>query len=716
MKSAEAVVKMNEVATQAPAPIEAKAVQTLVKKLTQINTIKDKGGLDTASIMDICDHLQVEYNRQNPPSEVTVIRKTETNDYSSNIFVPQKGEEVTVIKINSDPTIIDMITMVGLIKELSQNKITNPQDIEQTKQWADKVNNYSLNLRQSALAMVRVQELALQNNPHDLSDFDKFYNSAAQVIYNLGESINLKRPNDTPINNLQEAYRDLVREQGTDKLDSYLSHGMSFGRYGKDRQKIIDPDPQVAFTRMAKLYDRASVKQKSSIIENIIENIVTDNVPKLVGNIKETHQDGQKKVDTIPRALVTETVLRGVEETYRKLPIPEAIKQLLDTPSVYDLSRVELAKIVDALDSQIGLDRIATIAFQLVGYNAKDLSFIDKFGNIQKQSLTQAFMNPANETLIRRMLANWQIQLDTLGLSKTNIESFSQWFEDPGFFDQYKLIPTVDHSLSVFRNVIQDKSISEANNILGQKLQSGEITTDQMANFQKDVIFIVIDQMRLIYGGWEEEVFGALQDSSPSRIVDRMKLNCAGRANMMLAVGQKLGLTEFGAIGFGHVAVVYEFANGERSLVDPVERKGHEFTPILDTVDDTTHLLHPGEAVWQDRVSKARYLIVEPNKAITSNVLINYSTYTADEKLINFSIEITSDATSLFNYFFSKNNLPLSKVSISDFAKLKGVSVEETKKLVERLYLLLPDPSIYQELGSYKDSILKLYQEAGIIT
>ncbi|MBU4209999.1 hypothetical protein KKC08_05295 [Patescibacteria group bacterium] len=250
--------------------IERKAVVGLVREMTMPLNLRD-GLFDTAvtRFTDVCDHLRVVFVFP-VPGEVPDLTIVEDDGLSkivveehkiaksqvetNNLFGPKVDEVITLIKIRDDLSLAELGKLIKTIRELSKSPLWSGKDQQQADEWQEGVREYSSNLRWAGLAMMEVQKQANGKQAKETSDFDDFYRKSVEIVFKLGQAIDLDRRNGS-VPTLDEACEELKRNK-TDEYGEALQQGLQYARYaGKSKR-------QLEFADMARLYQRVKKNKR----------------------------------------------------------------------------------------------------------------------------------------------------------------------------------------------------------------------------------------------------------------------------------------------------------------------------------------------------------------------------------------------------------------------------------------------------------------------
>lgn len=682
--------------------------------------LTDKVGgvsVDTrASLMEVCDHLELEYVKKEDYRGMEVVGRTVTK--KEGLFSPEPGDEITVIKVRKDMNIAELVELMAKIREVSASKLVNPIDVKQMREWAERVGGYSKQLREAGLAMERVRQLT----PNPNKQGDELFTQTAETVFALGEAISLDRRQNKPTT-LTRAYNELVREQGVEGMDNYLISGLNFARYG-EKNKRIPLSPKEAFEKMAKVSARlAKGESPAGMTAAILDTVIGQSLPKELDKVKQENKESKAQIKKIPEAMSIEIALRGVEKMYQELPIPEVIKELL-SQDIEAMDKDSRKKLIQGLSKQLGVLLLDDLMDQFdIKYEHKLKKAIKKLGH--DPNLREIESMRRGPKVVTSLLVQWQEHLRTLGLGKENIHKFSQWLEDPEFFDQAKLgqlreLDDQDDGFS-WEEEANLKSVKEVNEYYQKKLKSGENVESEYARFQKGMLLMVMDQMRTNYGGWsEDDIFFNLQDTSPSKIIERTQFHCVGRSNLLLVSAVLFGCQGRGILTFEHIATSFKVADGSRYIVDPSCASGEDMF-IASQQSDPRGLLKEGEVVY--RYADEVYLEVEPASAIASSIYANlFSRLPSKQGFIRVQ-DLTNivifSATDINNYLMDgynlASNLVIALMTIAMMAKIKKTSQESILYALNRLNYLCPDflKRVKKDTG-FHGMVKKLMKEAGL--
>lgn len=269
-------------------------------------------------------------------------------------------------------------------------------------------------------------------------------------------------------------------------------------------------------------------------------------------------------------------------------------------------------------------------------------------------------------------------------MNKSYIHTFSNWFEDPNFFDEKKLKKieetneVSDRDMQVLSN--SENSIKQMKEYYESLGEEGLLT---YANWQRAMLKIIIESMRICYSGWSRDYSSALSDSSPTKIVEREQLNCVGRtAFMLIKILEQLGIKGYLASQWYHVACLGKFADGKEMLIEPSGMKGEELSPATE-IKNNDNVLAKGERIIEvvtfsdGEVIKTRFLITG-SKRIAISALSNYvAGLKENTDLKNFVYQQAITSSDIFNLFSSNADS-----SLSD---------DEIYILIRKFQLLEPD-------------------------
>ncbi len=724
MDRREAITKIAEQRKEIPKPLEVYSVRKILEKgiIKPVLLIDNKDGVvhhTHTSLMEVCDHLQIEYVKKEEYRGMEVVSRTVTE--KGGLFSPEIGDEVTVIKVRKDMNFAELVELMAKIREISATKLTNPIDVKQMQEWAERVGGYSKQLREAGLAMERVRQLT----PNPDKQWNELYTQTAETVFALGEAISLERRQNKPTT-LARAYSELIKEQGVEGIDNYLISGLNYARYG-EKKKTISPSAKEAFEKMAKVSARlAKGESPIGMTAAIIETVIGQSLPKQIAKVKEENEESREQVKKIPEALAIEIALRGVENMYQELPIPQVIKELL-SQDIEAMDNKSRTKLINKLGKQFDNDMISALVSRFnIRYNFNLHSAFLKLRH--DPSLKEIEKMERGTEAVTELLVHWQEYLRTLGLGKENIHKFSQWLEDPEFFDQNKIaqlrgLSYQDQGFS-WEKEANLKSVRQVNEYYQKRLGAGEKVESEYAIFQKGMLWMVVDQMRVNYGGWfERDSFSDLQDTSPSKINKRAQLNCVGRSNLLLAASELFGCHGKGVTTMEHVATSFELADGKTYIVDP-SLVSYDPVGFAYQERDPEGLLREGESLYY--CNNRWWLESEPAMVIASSIWTNMNT---DLPLVgNFlrnkeiAQKMVFGATDIVCYFANSYSLLDVKVgsliTIEKVAKARKTRQRDIVYTLRRLKLLAPD-YVDEVESSMKNEfevmMYRLMREAGVI-
>ncbi|MBU1088818.1 hypothetical protein KKC08_05300 [Patescibacteria group bacterium] len=201
-------------------------------------------------------------------------------------------------------------------------------------------------------------------------------------------------------------------------------------------------------------------------------------------------------------------VLRGIEQMYQELPVPKWVKALIRA----DLEdENQLKQITQAIDQELGSGVVGQIIHEFLSYEKYQRYCFDE--NEKKKEdvkLMELLIKNESKKDIKALLIRYQDHLQSLGLGKDNIVRFSDWLEDPEFFDKEKKAKLLRESSKKF-GWEKDKNVRNLDDVNGyyQNLlktadeeEIRELLKEQ-TRFQKTMMIMIVDEMRINYGGWE---------------------------------------------------------------------------------------------------------------------------------------------------------------------------------------------------------------------
>ncbi len=705
-----------------PKPLEVYSVRHVLEKgIIKPVLLIDKRGYSVrgtqASLMEVCDHLQIEYVKKEEYRGMEVVNKTVTE--KKGVFSPDPGDEVTVIKVRKDMNFAELVELMAKIREISATKLTNPIDVKQMQEWAERVGGYSKQLREAGLAMERVRQLT----PNPDKQWNELYTQTAETVFALGEAISLERRQNKPTT-LARAYSELIREQGVEGIDNYLISGLNYARYG-EKKKTIPPSAKEAFEKMAKVSARlAKGESPVGMTAAILETVIGQSLPKELDKVKQENKESKAQIKKIPEAISIEIALRGVEKMYQELPIPQVIKELL-SQDIEAMDNVSRKQFIEKLGEQFDNNIIGALVSRFnIRYNFNLHSAFLKFKHAP--SLSEIEGMERGPEAVTSLLVQWQEYLRTLGLGKENIQKFSQWLEDPEFFDQAKLeqLKELSYQDKGFSwEEVNLKSVKQVKEYYQKKLGAGEKVESEYTRFQKGMLWMVVDQIRTNYGGWlEDDSFWMLQDSSPSKINKRGLLNCVGRSNLLLVTAGLFGCQGRGVTTKEHMATSFELADGKTYIVDP-SLVSYDPVGFAYQERDPEGLLREGESLYYS--NNRWWLESEPSVVIASSIWANMNVYLPSagnySRTIDIARKMVFDETDIVNYFkdgfVSLDVKDGTSVTIEKMAKARKTSQKDIVYALKRLKLLAPD--YVDKVKSSKENqfevmVYRLMREAGI--
>ncbi len=722
----EAKAKIKELSRQIPEQTLTKWITNIIMGLSQPqplnDTIKGKTYTKELSYLQVTDHIQIDWVER------------EENTYP-NIQPGRPIEGIVHITMPKDP---DLDELAGLVKAIQQlrlkakaetsNQETNSQpaalngvDVEQLDAWLENLKTYSQNLRQAALAMVHIQKQAvpklqesslfdLRFTDHELNenidspfDFDCIYALMAEFIFNLSLLIS---PSPHDQTDLEQEYENLKQQHNDSKLETVLQPGLTFGRYG-DKKRSRNQH-KATFEKMVKVYQRLRSRWKKtdqSISLDIINSIINQTLPKHLETSRQKYIEGQQ----LPQGFLAETFLKGVERMYHKLPIPLVIKELIeaDIDKLDDTALSELVKDLDKVFQGSYFMPILDFYSNTIVTNYI-FKIFDKKNKLTNISLSELLSEIPITT--RNFLKKWQEELKTLGLGQKNLETFSQWLENDQFLKHVDLGKT-KFAWQKDKNIT---SIPDAVDFYHQRPR----LKNEFARFQMTILSMIIDQMRLNYGGWlQDQPFQGLKDASPSEIIQHLRLNCVGRSNLLMQVGRMLDIQIYPAYSFEHRTNFSKFTDKFEVIIDPSTSKGYEFEKIQADISQ----LHPNLLLPGERLAKTAngqiYLI--KNQDNIHHSLTNYFYYLPNnhELITSLSYLFTSiftptDIHNFFGILYGQKKLKQSDINltrIEDVVNYINDSVIDYNFIVWLLKRLIAvDPSYVEDIKTKSHAFQQL--------
>ncbi|RLC35122.1 hypothetical protein DRH14_01565 [Candidatus Shapirobacteria bacterium] len=675
--------------------IEPAAVQQLIRELVEPNWLNNKRvdksvyGLSDTSFTDVCDGLEIDLvsRKKMRGRSVLVKGKQKVNRFSAfwqkkvnhNLFAPKAGDEITVIRVAEDMSLVELRQLVDTIIDLSESPL-HQQDKEKIEAWKARLGEYSHNLQWAAVAMLEVQQQAMEGEEE--TEFDQIYTESAKLVYRLGQAIDVDR---TKTGTLEEEYQ-LVKaqiDQDHQPTIKNLEQGLQYARFGDSPQ---GKKKQPTSDRMAKLYHKIKKFRQSNpeidpvyqIINQTINTVLDQSLPQ---HINQVRPETVGQVENFIHALS----VRSIEMLYQKLPIPQWIKDFVGA-EVDDPEQVY--KYIEIINQEM----------RGVGAN----NILQQFApNPQDYNSTQ-------------LLKAYQQHLRTLGLGQENIEHFNDWLEDPNFLTPNKIEalkqglakqkfmdspPPADQPFSWEETDKPPKSIAKATQYYQNKLETSlenqkQAILDEWTRFQQAVVVMAINQMRTNYNGWvdkDTQPFVDLLDTSPSAIIHRQQLNCAGRTLVMLRVTGLLSIPSenvFGAFKLRHTTTSIKFANQQLYLIENTANSGLEICSTTPITDFPPSLLRSDEQVVQDHDQP--YLLTPAKQTVISGILTNYAVYTNNSLEIKYLYKQNRlDSTDIANFFIEQSDTD--HTTISQISQHTGLSLQEINWLLQRLLALEPD-------------------------